>query len=348
MTLRMGVIGAGRIGNLHAGNIARHPRMRIAAVHDVDAARAQALAAKHGGHATATLDELLHTDIDAVVIASSTDTHATATIAAARAGKAVYLEKPIDLNFREVLRTATALRASPVPIMVGFNRRFDLIYRALRDDLRQGALGRVQIVRMTSRGPNEAPSREYIEHSGGIYRDKSIHFFDLLRFLAGREVVEISVMGAALADAFIGELGDVDTCVMQLRLDDGAFCQIDNTRRAAYGFDEIFATGGLRVAGGAHSSMLRADASGVLGARFPHGFMHRFEDAFARAIDGFARFVLDGECDVPTLDDGIAAQAIAEAAALSAREGRTVQVAQVLRDVLRDMPHPGSGDPYVR
>ena len=346
MMLRMGLVGAGRIGNLHAGNIARHPRMRIVAVHDVDSARAKALATKHGGRATATLDELLGADIDAVVIASSTNTHAAATLAAARAGKAIYLEKPIDLDFREALRTADALRTAPVPIMVGFNRRYDAIYRALRHEVRQGALGRVQIVQMTSRGPNEAPTREYIEHSGGIYRDKSIHFFDLLRFLVGREVVEISVMGAALADAFIGDLGDVDTCVMQLRLDDGAFCQIDNTRRAAYGFDErveIFATGGLRVVGRVDSPIVRADASGVLGASFPHGFMQRFEDAFARAIDGFGRFILDGDSDVPTLADGIAAQAIAEAAALSAREGRMVEVAQVLRDV-----KPGPGPSTIR
>ena len=186
---------------------------------------------------------------------------------------------------------------------------------------------------MTSRGPNEAPTPQYIEHSGGIYRDKTVHFFDLLRYLSGREVRDVYARGATHADSFIGELGDVDTCVVQLELDDGSLCQIDNTRRAVYGFDErieVMGTGGLCEVGRGRSAMARADERGVFGAELPHGFMHRFEDAFGAAIDAFARHVLDGDTDVPTLDDGVAAQVLAEAAALSARDRRPVEVASML------------------
>lgn len=344
MKLKVAIIGAGRIGTLHAGNVARHPRMEIVAVHDTDRARAVTLAQQHGVRALASLEELLHGRAEAVVVASSTDTHAEVALASARAGKAMYLEKPIDLDFGKAIRTARELRTMAVPVMIGFNRRFDSVYRGLRQDIRSGCLGRVQLIQMTSRGPNEAPSREYIEHSGGIYRDKAIHFFDLMRYLSGQEAVEISVMGASLTDPFIGDLGDDDTCVIQLRLDDGSLCQIDNNRRAVYGFDErveILASRGLREVGRAHALASSADEGGTFGSAFPRGFMHRFEQAFAEAIDGFARLVLDGERDVPTVEDGIAAQVVAEAATLSARERRTVQIPALLRDLERS----AHGDP---
>jgi len=333
--LRTGIFGAGRIGNLHEGNVARHPRMKVVAVYDVDQARADALARQHGARAFDTLEGLIDV-VDAVVVGSSTDTHAAAALAVASAGKAMYLEKPIDLDSRKALRTAAVLRTARAPIMIGFNRRFDASYRSLRDDVRSGTLGRVQVVRMCSRGPNEAPPREYIEHCGGIYRDKGIHFLDLLRHLTGREAVEVYALGGTFADPFIGELGDVDTCVMQLRLDDGSLCQIDNARRAAYGFDErieIFGTGGLRETGRPCAPIFAADASGTLGAPFHRGFMHRFEAAFAAAMDGFVRCVLDGERDVPGVDDGVAAQVLAEAAARSAQERRPVDVAALRREL---------------
>jgi myo-inositol 2-dehydrogenase/D-chiro-inositol 1-dehydrogenase len=335
MALRTGIVGAGRIGNLHAGNVARHARMEVAGVYDVDGGRAQALARQHGARAFDSLEALIDA-VDAVVVGSSTDTHAAAALAVAAAGKPMYLEKPIDLDSRKALRTAAALRSAKAPIMLGFNRRFDASYRALREDVRSGALGRVQVVRMCSRGPNEAPPREYIEHCGGIYRDKGIHFLDLLRHLTGREAVEIYAQGGNFADAFIAELGDVDTCVMQVRLDDESMCQIDNARRAVYGFDErieIFGTAGLREAGRPSSSMLSADESGLRGPPFHRGFMHRFEAAFAAAMDGFARCVLDGERDVPGVEDGVAAQVLAEAAARSAQQRKVVDVAALRREL---------------
>jgi len=336
MKLKTAIVGAGRIGTLHAGNVARHPRMELVAIHDPVRGRAEALAQQHGIRALASLDEVLRGPAEAVVVASSTDTHAEVAVAVARAGKAIYLEKPIDLDFGKALRTARELRTTAVPLMIGFNRRFDSVYRALRQEVRDGALGRVQLIQMTSRGPNEAPPREYIEHSGGIYRDKSIHFFDLMRYLSGRDAVEISVMGASLTDPFIAELSDDDTCVMQLRLDDGSLCQIDNNRRAVYGFDErveILASGGLREVGRARTLWSGADEGGTFGSPFPRGFMHRFEHAFAGAINGFVRLVLDGDRDVPSIDDGIAAQVLAEAATLAARERRTVQVGALLHEL---------------
>ena len=330
MKLRTAIIGAGRIGSLHARNVARHPRMEISAVFDVDSARATALADRHGARAVPSLEEALAA-ADVVIVGSSTDTHAAAALAVADAGKPMYLEKPIDLDLDVALRTATALRARGAPVMLGFNRRFDNQYRELHRDVRSGALGRVQIVRITSRGPNDAPSPEYVAHSGGIYRDKTVHFLDLLRYFTGREIETVYAMGATHVDSFIGELGDVDTCVVQVRLDDGSFCQIDNTRRAVYGFDErieVLGSRGLREAGRS-AQTLHADEHGIVGVRLPNGFMERFDTAFCAAMDAFVRFVLDAERDVPTLEDGIAAQLAAEATTLSAREGRPVQVSEV-------------------
>jgi len=326
--LRVAIVGAGRIGHLHAGNAAKHPRMKIVSVYDVDRGRAVSLAAHYDARAVDRVEEALSL-ADAAIVASSTDTHAETALVVARAGKPMYLEKPIDLDFEKARATAAALKELGVQVVIGFNRRFDAAYGRLRADIRQGALGRLQILHMTSRGPNEAPSRDYIAHCGGIYRDKAIHFFDLLRYLTGREVVEVFAQGATHADAFIGEMGDVDTCVVQLRLDDNSLCQIDNTRRAIYGFDErieVMGTQGLREVGRGRSDTAFADERGVFGALLPSGFAQRFEAAFANAIDGFARYVLDGEGNVPTVDDGIAAQVISEAAATSAREARAVRI----------------------
>jgi myo-inositol 2-dehydrogenase/D-chiro-inositol 1-dehydrogenase len=331
MKLRTVVIGAGRIGSLHAKNVSRHPRLELAAIHDVDERRARALADRYHTKAYPDLGEALAA-ADVAVVASSTDSHAAAALAAADAGKPMYLEKPIDLDLHVALRTASALHARGVPVMLGFNRRFDNQYRELFRDVRNGALGRVQIVRITSRGPNDAPSPEYITHSGGIYRDKTVHFLDLLRFFTGREIETVYAMGATHVDNFIGELGDVDTCVVQLRLDDGSFCQIDNTRRAVYGFDErieVLGTKGLREVGRSAQAAVYADERGIVGFPLTSGFMERFEVAFGVAMDGFVRLVLDGDRDVPSLDDGIAAQLAAEAATVSAREGRPIQLGEI-------------------
>jgi len=302
--------------------------MKIATVYDIEGARAASLAKQYDARAVDRLEEAL-APADVAIVASSTDTHAETALVVARAGKPMYLEKPIDLDFAKARATAAALKQHGIPVVVGFNRRFDAAYGRLRAEIRDGALGRLQIVHMTSRGPNEAPSRDYIAHCGGIYRDKAIHFFDLLRHLTGREVVEVFAQGATHADAFIGEMGDVDTCVVQLRLDDDSLCQIDNTRRAIYGFDErieVMGTQGLREVGRGRSDTAFADERGVFGANLPSGFMQRFEAAFANAIDGFARYVLEGDGNVPTVDDGIAAQLIAEAATTSAREARAVRI----------------------
>jgi myo-inositol 2-dehydrogenase/D-chiro-inositol 1-dehydrogenase len=338
MKLRIAAIGAGRIGKLHAANAAAHPRAQVVAIHDVNQEHAEALAKRHGVRAYLRLEDAL-ADCDAAVVASSTDTHAAIALAVAQAGRPMYLEKPIDLDFEKATGTARALRSIGVPIMVGFNRRFDEAYRALRREVGAGEVGRLQIIQMTSRGPNEAPSVEYITHSGGIYRDKGIHFFDLLRYITGREVLEVYAMGATHADPHIAELGDVDTCAMQLRLDDDSLCQIDNSRRAVYGFDErieVFGTRGIREIGRWGCSTAPADEACVFGTRLPRGFMDRFASAFRQAMDAFVRLVLDRESEVPTIEDAIAAQVIAEAASLSSRERRPVRIPAMARGMPPD------------
>lgn len=333
MTVRVGLVGAGRIGSLHAHNISAHPRLTLVAVHDALRERATSLAGRHGARAAATVEELLGArDIDAIIVASSTDTHSTIGLAAARAGKAIYWEKPIDLDLKTAFRTVSAVRAAAVPVMLGFNRRFDSVYNDLHMRIRDGKLGRIQILQITSRGPNEVPPPDYIRKSGGIYRDKTVHFFDLMRFLLGGEAEEISVMSATLADSYIGELGDCDTCIINIRMVDGTLCQIDNTRRAVYGFDECveaFGSLGMLETARTKSALSSAGAHGSLGTDYPQGFMDRFAAAFAGAIDGFAQMLLDQRKDVPSLQDGLEAQILAEAAELAARAGRTVKLSEI-------------------
>lgn len=326
---RFALIGAGFIGNVHGRSLATHPGVRFELVADADAARAQSLAERYGA-TPATVDQVLESDVDAVLIASSTDTHAALMERAAAAGKAIFCEKPIDLGAERARVACDAVAAAGVPFMIGFNRRYDASHRAVRRAVAAGEVGRLEIIQLTNRGPTPPPIA-YVKVSGGQMRDQTIHFFDLLRWLTADEPVEVYAVGAALVDPAIGEAGDVDTSVVTLRMRSGALCQIDSSRRTAYGYDERIEVFGS--AGAAESrrqqprsmSLYRGDKVIVDGLHA--GWFERMEPTYFAALDAFVRH-LDGDPDqVPSLDDGLQALLIADAATRSLRTGQPVRLA---------------------
>jgi myo-inositol 2-dehydrogenase/D-chiro-inositol 1-dehydrogenase len=333
--IRVGLVGVGKIGGVHARNIAANPDMTLTAVFDPMAERARLVAGSYGSRSEASLDDLLRAkDIDAIVVASSTDTHSMVAARAARAGKAIYCEKPLDLALDKALATVKMIRPTGVPVMMGFNRRYDESHAALHHAVKDASIGRLQLVQMTSRGPNAIPSDDYIRVSGGFYRDKGVHFFDLLRFIAGDDVVEVGTMGAALSDPAVAELGDIDTFIVNLRMQSGALAQIDNARRTNYGYDErieIFGTGGMVESGRTpRMAVTRTNGSHIVSEGLHSDIFGRFGKTYYAAMVAFGRFLMDGSGPVPSLDDGIAAQVIAEAAILASQQRRTVSISEIM------------------
>lgn len=330
---RIGLIGLGNIGTVHARNVSESSALSLTAVFDPIADRQTQFAEKYGARAPASLEALLNDrDIDAVIVASSTNTHSELGAAAARAGKAVYYEKPIDLSLQKARATVQAIGETGVPVMMGFNRRYDESHASLHEAVKDKSIGKLQILQMTSRGPNSIFTPDYISVSGGFYRDKGVHFFDLMRFISGDEALKISAMGACLSDAFIGEMGDVDTAIMSISLAGGGLCQIDNTRRATYGYDErieVLGTNGLIESGRTpRISVMRTRGTDFVTAGIHQDIFQRFGRTYAASIAAFGRFLSNPREPVPSLMDGLAAQILAEAATLSAREDRIVHLSE--------------------
>jgi len=241
--LKVAVIGTGFIGSVHAKNVARHPATELVAVCDVNLESAGKLAASTGAKAVGDAAEIF----DTVFVCTSTNTHVDYLKRSALAGKAVYCEKPIGLDYQEAVEAVSVVRSSKVPIMLGFNRRFDPNHAALCDEVRRGDAGNLEIIQMTSRGPN-LPAISYLATSGGQLRDQTVHFFDLLRWITNDEPREVYAVGAALVDPKVAEVGDVDTSIVTIRMASGALCQIDSSRRAGYGYDErieVFGSKGM-------------------------------------------------------------------------------------------------------
>ena len=328
--LRFALVGAGFIGTVHARSLADHPGVELAAVVDPDLGRAQRLAAPTGAQATSDVASVLaRPDVDAVLIASSTDTHASLLHACATADKAVLCEKPIDLALPVATAAVEAVVRSGIPAMVDFNRRFDPDHRALRDAVRAGEIGNVELVQMTTRGPS-LPPLEYLRVSGGQLRDQTVHFFDLVRWITGLEPVEVYVAGSALADPRVADVPDVDTSIATLRLSTGALCQIDSTRRTAYGYDErveVAGSAGMVESGRRLTGVVRRYVPGrVTSDGLDAGWFERMSHTYRLALDAFVDAVVSGREPEPSLADGLAAQRIAEAATESLRSGRPVAV----------------------
>lgn len=307
--LRIGMIGAGRIGKLHADNLAnRIPGARVEAISDVNLAAAQSLADKLGvkkvyGDYNKILQDK---DVDAVFICASTDMHSPISIAAARAGKHIFCEKPIDHDLGKIEEVLAEVKKAGVKYQVGFNRRFDRNFKHVREVVKQGGVGDVQIVKVTSRDP-EAPPLSYVKLSGGIFVDMTIHDFDMVRYLTGSEVTEVSVFGAGLVNPDIIKEGDVDTCIIMLRFANGALGVIDNSRQAVYGYDqriEVFGSKGCITADNetANNTVLYT-AQGVTSEKPLWFFLERYNDAFVEEARGFVNACLeDGETLVGAFD----------------------------------------------
>jgi myo-inositol 2-dehydrogenase / D-chiro-inositol 1-dehydrogenase len=321
--------GAGRIGSIHAGNIARHPGARLLTIVDTDCAAALRLADAYGATVRSSAEALADPAIDAVIIASSTDTHADLVEAASRAGKAIFCEKPLDLDRRRAEACVAVAASCGVKLMVGFNRRFDPSFARLAQQIRDGRIGRLELLTITSRDP-APPPLAYINVSGGLFRDMTIHDFDMARWLCAEEPIEVLAAASNLVDPAIGEAGDVDTAVAVLRMASGALVQISNSRRAAYGYDQrieaLGAKGALRADNVAESTVVFANADGVTSAKPLDFFLERYADAYRLELAHFIDAIANGTIPLTGGADGVKALALADAALEAARTGRTVKL----------------------
>jgi myo-inositol 2-dehydrogenase / D-chiro-inositol 1-dehydrogenase len=319
MPVGVGVIGAGRIGRVHAGFLAgRVPGAALAGVYDVRADQARELAEEHSVRAFDTVERLLaDPDVHAVAICSSTDTHAALALAAARAGKAIFCEKPLSLELPDVDRVRAAVAEAGVPFQIGFNRRFDPRHRSVREAVTDGTVGELHMVRITSRDPFPPPL-EYVRVSGGIFLDMTIHDFDMARFVTGSEVVEVYARGSVRIEPSYRDVGDVDTALVVLEHENGCLTTIDNSRRSGYGYDQRVEAFG---------------SSGVAASENPPGevinFIDRYATSYERAWEAFVETLRNGGQAAVGIEDARAPLVIGLAAWRSLRERRPVRVDEV-------------------
>ena len=325
--LKIGIIGAGRIGKLHANNLVnRVPDAELIAISDVYAPAAKELAEKL--NVPNWYDDyhkiLENPDVEAVFICSSTDTHSPISIEAARAGKHIFCEKPIDHDLDKIKVVLDEVERAGVKYQVGFNRRFDRNFKHVHEVVQNGGIGDVQIVKVTSRDP-EAPPLSYVKVSGGIFVDMTIHDFDMVRYLSGSEVTEVSAVGACLVNPEIGEAGDVDTCIITLRFANGALGVIDNSRQAVYGYDqriEVFGSKGCITADNEtpnNTTLYTAD--GVTKEKPLWFFLERYNDAFIAEENAFVDACLNDHPTAVGAFDGLQPVRIAIAAKESCEKG---------------------------
>ncbi len=312
--LNIGVIGAGRIGKLHANNLVnRIPRANLVAVSDVYLQGAQELAESLGvKDAYQDYHDILNRkDIDAVLICAPTDMHSPISIEAARAGKHIFCEKPIDHDLGKIQEVLDEVKKAGVKYQVGFNRRFDRNFKKVRERVQNGDIGEVHIVKVTSRDPAPPPA-EYVKSSGGIFMDMTIHDFDMVRYLTGSEVEEVSVFATVLVDPAIGEAGDVDTCIINLRFKNGALGVIDNSRQAVYGYDqrvEALGSGGGISTANVYPNEVTVSTGEHVRRDLPlNFFMDRYTESYERFVEevkGFVDACLDGKDTLVGAFDGL-------------------------------------------
>ena len=332
MTLGFALLGAGRIGKVHAKAVGSNPQARLVAVADAFEKAASDLATAYGAEVR-SIDEIEESpDIDAVVICTPTDTHADLIERFAAAGKAVFCEKPIDLDVKRVKECLAVFEKTGATLMVGFNRRFDPHFMAVRKAIDDGAIGKVEMVTITSRDPGPPPY-DYITRSGGIFRDMTIHDFDMARFLLGEEPVSVSAHASVLVDKKIGELGDFDSVSVILATASGKQCIISNSRRATYGYDqriEVHGSEGMIAAENQRPVSIEiANGKGYTRPPLHDFFMTRYLDAYANEIASFIAAVNSHTKASPSGQDGLVALTLAEAALRSSKEGKTIQVKDI-------------------
>jgi len=329
---KFALLGTGFIGQVHARNLAVHPDIELVMVADQDRSRADDVASRYGAQVGSVMDATNHDAIDTILIATSTPSHAEFLAASAAAGKAVYCEKPIDLSLEKARKVVEEVSRNPVPVTVGFNRRFDPSHNQLKQHLKQGLIGKAELIQMVCRA-SELPPLSYLQTSGGQMRDQAIHFFDLLRWLTEDEVDTIGAIGSALAMPEIARFGDVDTSILMMKMRSGALAQLDNTRRTGYGYDErITVLGSEGMSDSAAQSPQGATLYSTTGISRPPlyaDWFSRVKETYYLHLDAFVRSLNGEAVSVPGLHDGLQAQAIAEAAVKSLETGTFCQVEQM-------------------
>jgi myo-inositol 2-dehydrogenase/D-chiro-inositol 1-dehydrogenase len=327
--LLVAVLGAGRIGKIHTANLMAQPGVRLKYVADIHAPSAQALAALHGARVASVDQVFADPDIGAVVIASSTDTHAELILRAAAAGKHIFCEKPVDLTIERARVCAAAVEKAGVTALIGFQRRYDPTFAALKARIDAGEIGEQEVLNITSRDPG-APPVSYLKVSGGIFKDMLIHDFDVCRWILDDEAVSVYATASCLTDPAIAEAGDVDTTAVTIRTRKGRLCQINTSRRSAYGYDqrfEVFGSKGLLMANNHKPTEVAAWTANAIASDLPENFfLERYRAAYALEMAHFIDAVTTGKPVRTSVADGLKALELAEAAATSLREGRVVNL----------------------
>jgi len=335
MTVNIGLVGTGRIGRIHAENLAfKVPGANLLAVTDVNQASAEQCARDFRVPTVAkNYEEILkRSDIQAVAICSSTDTHADYIIQAAQAGKHIFCEKPIALNLATIDKALAAVKQYGVTLMVGFNRRFHHNFKKIREVVASGKIGQPHLVHITSHD-SAPPPVSYVKVSGGIFLDMTIHDFDMARYLIGSEITEVFATGNVLIDKGIGEAGDVDTAVVVMRYENGAICTIENSRQAAYGYDqrvEVFGSGGMvNCANNFPDSAVVSTRDGVMSSKPLFTFMEIYRETYVEEVKEFIHAVETKTAPSIVGIDGRIPLVIGLAATRSLREGRPVKLSEI-------------------
>lgn len=332
--LNVGIIGAGRIGQVHAKSITYHiPQAKIVAISDIYYEGAEKVAESLGiPNAYEDYHEILkNPEIDAVLICSSTDTHADIAVEAAEAGKHIFCEKPVDLTVAKIKKVIAAVEKAGVKLQIGFNRRYDHNFAEIKRLANDGKLGKLQTIKITSRDP-EPPSIDYVKVSGGIFLDMTVHDFDMARFIGG-EVEEVYANAAVTVDEAIGEAGDVDTALIALKFKNGAIGVIDNCRKACYGYDqrlEVFGTGGqASAANDTPTNVSYINENGNMTDKPLYFFLERYMQSFTDEMTEFINAVQNDELTKTTVNDGLEALRLGLAAKLSVKEHRPVKLSEI-------------------
>lgn len=326
------LLGAGRIGSIHGSNVANHPEANLKALYDPFKENADRLSTELDCAQMELDDIFADEEIDAILICSATDTHADLIERAIENNKHIFCEKPIDLSLARVRDCCSIVESTDRKALVAFNRRFDPNFQLLQQQCLQGTIGEIEMVNIISKDPAPPPI-EYIKVSGGLFRDMTIHDFDMARFVLGEEFIEVSAHASCLVNPEIAKAGDFDTAMITLKTASGKLAQITNTRRASYGYDqrvEVHGSKGMLEVKNVNESTVTAHTeSGINDAKPMHFFLERYEAAYRAEIDTFIRTLKGEAVEFPSMNDGLQALRLADAALLSYKKGQTVKIDEI-------------------
>jgi myo-inositol 2-dehydrogenase/D-chiro-inositol 1-dehydrogenase len=324
---QIALLGAGRIGRIHAANAVAHPGLTLGHIIDPDAGAAQDLAQQTGAAVSTLEAALADPEVAGVIVASSTDTHLDHCLRAHAAGKVIFCEKPIDMDLARA--RGAAGRFADARLFVGFNRRFDPSFQALKARLAEGAIGALETLQITSNDPAPPPV-SYVKVSGGLFKDMAIHDFDMARWLLAEEPVEVFAWGSALVDPAIGQVGDIDTARVMLKTAAGKLCVIANSRRSGFGYDqriEAYGSAGMVKADNVTESTVQVwRETGAQSDRFQNFFLDRYREAYRAEMAHFADLIAGRAASAVTYEDAVKALALADAAGRSLRTGLPVRL----------------------